>query len=243
MSRKRVAGDAPIASIDPEDERRLVQAALEGDERAWHRLVRRYDGPLREIVRESTDAIQPLTDEQLEDVIGDFWLRMVEDDRRWLRRFRGDSSLETFLRFQALAVAHEHVQRLRREPVTLSFDEKRYVPVARESSPAKRAHADVSGLAALLQLPIEMQALRSDVTQLRAAVEQLRRALPPVLLSVGDAASALGVSTVTVRRMIRNGRLAHVRIGRSVKVDLTKTPVESVNASDGRRAALDLNHR
>jgi hypothetical protein len=43
--------------------------------------------------------------------------------------------------------------------------------------------------------------------------------------------------------MIRNGRLAHVRIGRSVKVDLTKTPVESVNASDGRRAALDLNHR
>ena len=67
--------------------------------------------------------------------------------------------------------------------------------------------------------------------------------MPPKLLGVGDAANALGVSTVTVRRMIRNGRLAHVRIGRSVKVDLTRAPVESVNATDGRRAALDLGHR
>lgn len=243
MSRKRTAIDEPTQSFDANDERRLVQAVLTGDERAWDRLVRRYDGPLREIVRESAEAIQPLTDEQLEDVIGDFWLRMVEDDRRWLRRFRGDSSLETFLRFQVLAVAHEYIQRLRREPVTEPFDDRRYVPIAREPSPPKRAHADVSGLAALLQLPIEMQALRSDVMQLSCAVEQLRRALPPVLLSVGDAANALGVSMVTVRRMIRSGRLAHVRIGRSVKVDLTKTPVESVNASDGRRAALDLDHR
>ncbi len=243
MRRKPIAEASVQPIAQAEDERRLVQAVLAGDERAWQRLVHRYDGRLRDIVRESTDAIQPLTDVELEDVIGDFWLRMVEDDRRWLRRFRGEGSLETFLRFQVLAVAHEHVQRLRREPVTVSFDERRHVPIARDAAPTKRAHADVSGLAALLQLPIEMQALRSDVMQLRATVEQLRRALPPVLLSVGDAANALGVSTVTVRRMIRAGRLAHVRIGRSVKVDLTKTPVESVNASDGRRAALDLDHR
>jgi excisionase family DNA binding protein len=238
----------PESSIEPMNRARseggLVQAALAGDEGAWRQIVRRYDAPMREVIRESIDPIQSLTDPQLDDVVGDFWLRMVEDDRRWLRRFRGgDGSLETFLRFHALAVAHEFVVRLRREPAFEPFDDTRHVAPPRERSTAKSATHDINGLAALLQLPAEMQALRTDVAQLRSAVERLRQAMPPKLLGVGDAANALGVSTVTVRRMIRNGRLAHVRIGRSVKVDLTRAPVESVNATDGRRAALDLGHR
>jgi excisionase family DNA binding protein len=107
----------------------------------------------------------------------------------------------------------------------------------------RRSAPDLSGLAALLQLPAEMQALRADVGQLRAVVDQLRRALPPALLGVADAARALGVSTVTVRRMIRSGKLAHVRVGRCVKVDLTRTPIESVNIEDGLRAVAMLSRR
>ena len=239
MTRKPEHAIPSFVPMDANSERALVRQVLAGDEHAWQKLVRRFDGPLREIVRESADAIEPLSAEQLDDVIGDFWLRMVEDDRRWLRRFRGEGSLEAFLRFQVLAVAHDHIQRLRREPTMVSFDEKRHIP-ARESVTAKRASPDVAGLAALLQLPAELQALRSDVAQLGAAVEQLRRALPPVLLSVSDAANALGVSTVTVRRMVRAGKLAHVRVGRSVKVDMTRTPIESVNLMDGIRAATRL---
>jgi excisionase family DNA binding protein len=243
MTRKPEHAIPSIVAMDADNERALVRQVLAGDEHAWQKLVRRFDGPLREIVRESADAIDPLSDEQLDDVMGDFWLRMVEDDRRWLRRFRGKGSLDAFFRFQVLAVAHDHIQRLRREPTMVSFDEKRHIPVAREPVTARRPSSDVAGLAALLQLPVEMQALRSDVAQLRATVDQLRRALPPVLLSVHDAANALGVSTVTVRRMVRSGKLAHVRVGRSVKVDMTRTPVESTNIDDGIRAAASLHRR
>ena len=54
----------------------------------------------------------------------------------------------------------------------------------------------------------------------------------------------MNVSTVTIRRMIRAGTLAHVRVGRSLPgIDLTRKPVESTNIEDGIRAAAGLSHR
>jgi excisionase family DNA binding protein len=224
------------ASVPP-DEAALFAEVLAGSEQAWRRFVKKYEPALLESVRQSTDAIHPLTPTQLEDVMADFWLRLVENDRRWLRRFRGGgASLEAFLRMHALEVAQQHVRRLLDEPPMVPFDETRYVPVARTVHHPSVTPADPTGLASLLQLPIEVQALRVDVNNLRASLEQLRRALPPTLLSVADAAKALNVSTVTIRRMVRAGTLAHVRVGRSLRVDLTRTPVESINAEDGSRA-------
>jgi hypothetical protein len=43
--------------------------------------------------------------------------------------------------------------------------------------------------------------------------------------------------------MIRSGKLAHVRIGRSVKVDLARAPVESVQADDGVRTLFATHRR
>jgi excisionase family DNA binding protein len=42
--------------------------------------------------------------------------------------------------------------------------------------------------------------------------------IEPAYLSVGDAAVRLSVSEVTIRRAIRSGALAHVRIGRAVRI-------------------------
>ena len=42
--------------------------------------------------------------------------------------------------------------------------------------------------------------------------------IEPAYLSVGDAAVCLSVSEVTIRRAIRSGALAHVRIGRAVRI-------------------------
>ncbi|OKI34584.1 hypothetical protein A6A25_25285 [Saccharothrix sp. CB00851] len=42
--------------------------------------------------------------------------------------------------------------------------------------------------------------------------------IEPAYLSVGDAAARLSVSEATIRRAIRSGELAHVRIGRAVRV-------------------------
>ena len=46
--------------------------------------------------------------------------------------------------------------------------------------------------------------------------------LPPQLVSIREAASVLGCSTATVRRKLGNGELASVRLGHTVRVDLSK---------------------
>ncbi|MGH3864102.1 helix-turn-helix domain-containing protein [Actinokineospora sp.] len=45
--------------------------------------------------------------------------------------------------------------------------------------------------------------------------------IEPAYLSVGNAAARLSVSEATIRRAIRSGGLAHVRIGRTVRVAVT----------------------
>ena len=86
--------DRENGSVQPE-EVALLAEVISGSDRAWRRFIKQYEPALRKIVRESTDAIHTLTPAQLDDVMGDFWLRMVDDDRRWLRRFRGgEPSLE-----------------------------------------------------------------------------------------------------------------------------------------------------
>lgn len=56
----------------------------------------------------------------------------------------------------------------------------------------------------------------------------------PELLSMPEAASALGCSADTVRRLIRQGRLASVRLGRSVRIpreDLLRLITQSSTTS------------
>jgi excisionase family DNA binding protein len=69
--------------------------------------------------------------------------------------------------------------------------------------------------------------LEARVTPLRVAVErlasevvELRRALPPQLVSVEEARKRLGVSLSTARRRVRNGEWPVRRDGRRVLVDL-----------------------
>lgn len=64
--------------------------------------------------------------------------------------------------------------------------------------------------------------LLAELRGLRAEVEALRRALPPQLVSMPEAAKRLGVSLATVRRRVRDRSLPSRRIGRSVRVDLSE---------------------
>lgn len=74
--------------------------------------------------------------------------------------------------------------------------------------------------AALLDVPQQLAELRAEIVALRAAVEQSRRMVPAV-----EAARELGISERTVRRWIADGKIAVVRMGRTLRVDL-----ESVRA-------------
>lgn len=67
--------------------------------------------------------------------------------------------------------------------------------------------------------------------EMRAAVAELRAALPPAqLVTVDEAAAIAGVSVATMRRRVKAGEIRVKRIGRSVRIDpaALRPPSEAV---------------
>jgi excisionase family DNA binding protein len=59
------------------------------------------------------------------------------------------------------------------------------------------------------------------------------------LVSVQDAAQRLGVSVNTVRRRVKSGHIPSTRIGKAVRIDLTKVrPLDQVEVSELAERAL-----
>lgn len=57
--------------------------------------------------------------------------------------------------------------------------------------------------------------------ELARALEPIRRALPPSLVSIEEAAGILGVSVATVRRRVKAREWPTKRVGRQIKIDAT----------------------
>lgn len=72
-----------------------------------------------------------------------------------------------------------------------------------------------------------------ELRRLAAEIEAMRRALPPQLVTMSEAAERLGVSLATVRRRVKDGTLPVKRVGRSPRVDLSSlhpAPADDVAA-------------
>jgi excisionase family DNA binding protein len=81
--------------------------------------------------------------------------------------------------------------------------------------------------------------LQDQVEQLTVAIRSLERHLPAPLVSVQDAAERLGVSVNTVRRRVKSGHIPSARIGKAVRIDLTKVrPLDQVEVSELAERAL-----
>lgn len=75
-------------------------------------------------------------------------------------------------------------------------------------------------MAGVAHLPAHLADIEARLGRIEAGMEHLRRALPPLLVTLPEAARALGVSYATIRRMKKAGRLPLVGSGRSARVDL-----------------------
>jgi excisionase family DNA binding protein len=97
----------------------LLERVLRRDEQAWRELVRMHEPALRALIQENEE----LSASDVDDVIADVWLRVLDDDRRRLRRFVATrpSSFDAWLAMQASQVAHSFLTK--RGPTTISIDD------------------------------------------------------------------------------------------------------------------------
>ncbi len=130
---------APCATLNPHvmseselDDQRLLEQVCNRNPRAWCVMVRRHESRLREAIREAADADAPLRTDQVDDVVGDLWLLLLEDDLRRLRSFHGDD-LGAWLAMVACQVAMNRIRELAREPPTEPLDEELHAHAASDN--------------------------------------------------------------------------------------------------------------
>ncbi len=75
---------------------------------------------------------------------------------------------------------------------------------------------------ALSEVPDRLAALERAEAENAAKLESVRVALPPVLATIPEAATAFKVSIPTMRRWVKRGDVPTVKVGNTVRVDLSR---------------------
>ena len=79
-------------------DRRLLQHCLAGEPRSWNEFVDRFIGLVLHVIGHTCNARGlKLPSQEREDLVAEVFLAIVRDDLAVLRRFRGTSSLATYL--------------------------------------------------------------------------------------------------------------------------------------------------
>lgn len=79
-------------------DRRLLQRCLSHQPQAWEDFVDRFIGVVVHVVHHTAASRSiPITKQDEEDLAAEFFLTVVNNDFEVLRRFRGESSLATYL--------------------------------------------------------------------------------------------------------------------------------------------------
>ena len=97
---------------------------------------------------------------------------------------------------------------------------------------------------ALIEIPQRISALEREQVQAKEKLDRLMTAMPPALATVPEAASAFKVSVPTMRRWVKRGDVPRVKIGNTMRVDLSRlhgvTSVEIAERASQNRAQLGL---
>ena len=91
-------------------DRRLLERCLRREPQSWERFVDRFLGLILHVVNHSAQARSVrLTEPDREDLVADVFTTLIRDDFAVLRRFRGQSSLATYLTVVARRVVLRHM--------------------------------------------------------------------------------------------------------------------------------------
>lgn len=118
-----------------DEDRYLLQLCLEHQPRAWESFVDRFLGLVVHVVNHSANSRGlAITPQDLEDLTADVFLTFVSDDYAVLRRFKGQSSLATYLTVVARRVV---VRELLRRKLNAPSDSHETEDVADHSLPVE----------------------------------------------------------------------------------------------------------
>ena len=79
---------AAVVAVREWTDRELLAACIQKDNRAWQELIRRYDDSLRGAVyKQLASCIDRLPSDHRDDIMGAFYLKLVDHDMRALRCF------------------------------------------------------------------------------------------------------------------------------------------------------------
>lgn len=103
----------------------LLAEVLARNPRAWRELVRTHEPGLRAVVRDTAPEERPISDAEIDDVLGDFWLLLLEDDLRRLRGFQkcAGSQLADWLALVVSEVTRKELRRRERLPEMVVYDD------------------------------------------------------------------------------------------------------------------------
>ena len=135
-----------------EIDRKLLNRCLERKPNAWEDFVDRFLGLVLHVIRHTAKSRSiRLSTQDEEDLAADFFLTIIRDDFALLRRFRGESSLATYLTVVARrVVVRDLLKRHSASPLSGSTTPPEEVPSSRTSSPEQRV-SDHEEIARLMQ--------------------------------------------------------------------------------------------
>jgi RNA polymerase sigma-70 factor (ECF subfamily) len=134
----------PAADVDP-----LIAALAEGDERALRVAYRDHHAHVRAFARRLVGD-----DAAAEDLVHEIFVRLP----RAARRFRGESSLRTFLVSMAVNHARHHVRgAMRRRAADRRLAREQEAPVAAAADPVERRQLAQALAHALDELPLDQR--------------------------------------------------------------------------------------
>jgi RNA polymerase sigma-70 factor (ECF subfamily) len=102
----------PLRDID----RSLIDRCLRKEPGAWNDFVDRYMGLIYHVIQHAAHArSRVVSSEDIEDIAAEILLKIVDDDYGVLRRFKGTSSLPTYLTVIARRICVKELVRRHRE--------------------------------------------------------------------------------------------------------------------------------
>ncbi len=102
----------PLRDID----RNLIDRCLRKEPGAWNDFVDRYMGLIYHVIHHAAHArSRVLSNEDTEDIAAEVFLKVVDEDYAVLRRFKGNSSLPTYLTVIVRRIAVKELIRRHRE--------------------------------------------------------------------------------------------------------------------------------